>query len=200
MNFLAHLLLSGPDPELRTGGFLGDFVRGPLRGTRPARIEAGIALHRHVDARTDRDPRLRAAVRRLDPALRRFAPIALDVLFDHFLARDFAHWADRPLDDFVAEVHGQLAAHRGDLDPAALRFLGRMRRHELLRAYRRRGTVGAALGRIAARSARLAPLAVLDAALAPHEEALAEDFARFFPELQARCRRWRLEQVGADSA
>jgi acyl carrier protein phosphodiesterase len=200
VNFLAHLLLSGPDPELRTGGFLGDFVRGPLRGLRPARIEAGIALHRHVDARTDRDPRLRAAVRRLDPALRRFAPIALDVLFDHFLARDFAHWADRPLDDFVAEVHGQLAARRGALDPAARRFLGRMRRHELLRAYRRRGTVGAALARIAARSPRLAPLAALDEALAPHEDALAEDFARFFPELQQRCLAWRREHLGPEAA
>ncbi len=32
MNFLAHALLSGPDPALRVGGLIGDFVKGPLPG------------------------------------------------------------------------------------------------------------------------------------------------------------------------
>lgn len=32
MNFLAHALLSGPDPALRVGGLMGDFIKGPLPG------------------------------------------------------------------------------------------------------------------------------------------------------------------------
>ena len=35
MNHLAHLLLANDDLNLLVGGFLGDFVKGRLKGERP---------------------------------------------------------------------------------------------------------------------------------------------------------------------
>ncbi|MGA2151478.1 MAG: DUF479 domain-containing protein, partial [Geobacteraceae bacterium] len=50
MNFLAHLYLSGDDPELLVGNLLGDFVKGRLSGNFPDGIERGIELHRRIDS------------------------------------------------------------------------------------------------------------------------------------------------------
>ena len=45
MNHLAHLLLAERSDGLLVGGFLGDFVKGRLKGDRPTAIEQGIKLH-----------------------------------------------------------------------------------------------------------------------------------------------------------
>ena len=53
MNYLAHLHLGGDRPAQLLGSLYGDFVKGPLAGQWPAEIEAGIRLHRRIDAFTD---------------------------------------------------------------------------------------------------------------------------------------------------
>ena len=87
MNFLAHILLSGSRSDMQIGGFLGDFVKGPLRGEFPPEIEAGIQLHRSIDAHTDSLPALQALRALLPLEWRRYNGILSDVLYDHFLAR-----------------------------------------------------------------------------------------------------------------
>ena len=43
MNTLAHLVLAGPDPDLRLGAFLGDFLPGPLPGPHAPGLAQGLA-------------------------------------------------------------------------------------------------------------------------------------------------------------
>lgn len=183
MNFLAHLLLSGADPEWRTGGFLGDFIRGPLRGERPAAIEGGIALHRYVDATSDRHPAVRAATRLFPARHRRFAPVALDVLFDHFLARDFHRFCRTPLPAFSSECYAQLDARRVHLTDPARRFLDRMAEVDLLAAYAQRSSVPRALSHIASRARRRNPLTEMDATLEGLEPELRMAFEHLMPTL-----------------
>ena len=60
MNYLAHLHLSGPDPDCRTGNLMGDFVRGRLYASRlealPPGYGQGLRLHRFIDHFTDTHP------------------------------------------------------------------------------------------------------------------------------------------------
>ena len=56
MNYLAHILLSGDNLDIQVGGLLGDFVKGPLQGQYPEKVEQGIALHRKLDVYTDAQP------------------------------------------------------------------------------------------------------------------------------------------------
>lgn len=183
MNFLAHLLLSGSDPDWRAGGFLGDFIRGPLHGERPAAIERGIALHRHVDAQSDRHPAVREAALLFPKPFRRWAPIALDVLFDHFLARDFEQWSCQPLVVFSNQCYGQLNARRGHLTEHARRFLDRMAAVDLLTAYAERGSVPRALAHVSGRARRDNPLTQMDATLEALEPELRAAFERLMPAL-----------------
>ena len=68
MNFLAHLFLASPDPDLMFGGVLADFVRGRAVNDYPDRIQKGIRLHTQIDAFTDNHPIVAAARKRFDMA------------------------------------------------------------------------------------------------------------------------------------
>lgn len=191
MNHLAHLLLAGPDPALRAGGFLGDFVRGALHGERPAMIEQGIALHRHIDASTDRHPAVRACLVEFRRPWRRWAPVAMDVWFDHLLSRRFPEFADQPLEAFAAAAHADLDLHRAHYPAPALRFLDRMQEHALLCAYRQPDTIRGVLARLAMRSPRAAPLNDIDVELtrlAPHLDIC---FETLLPDLLQAADAWR---------
>ena len=56
MNTLAHLHLSGDDPELILGNFIGDSVRGDEFSQLDERVQAGVMLHRKIDRFTDKHP------------------------------------------------------------------------------------------------------------------------------------------------
>ncbi len=191
MNFLAHLFLSGSDADLRTGGFLGDFVRGPLEGKRPERIEAGIALHRHIDATSDRAEPMRAAVSLFPRPWRRWAPVALDVLFDHYLALDFDHWQGEALTPFAERCYRQLDARRAHFTNPAERFLDRMTEVNLLAAYADRATIERTLTHLSRRARRANPLAEMAPTLYRLERPLGEAFRELLPMLEANARAWR---------
>lgn len=191
MNHLAHLLLAGPDPALRAGGFLGDFVRGVLAGERPAAIEQGIALHRHIDATTDRHAAVRACVAEFRPPWRRWAPVAMDVWFDHLLSRRFDTFAGESLETFAIAAHADLDLHRRHYPAPALRFLDRMQAHDLLCAYRERDTIRGVLARLAMRSHRAAPLKDIDRELTRLAPGLDACFRTLLPDLLAAAERWR---------
>lgn len=91
MNFLAHAWLArtGSDDFLY-GNLIADGVKGRDLSTWPAATALGIQHHRRVDAWVDCHPSVAGARRRAPPAQRRYAGIALDMVWDHFLARDTA--------------------------------------------------------------------------------------------------------------
>ena len=111
MNHLAHLLLAERSDGLLVGGFLGDFVKGTLKGERPPAIEQGIKLHRYIDHFTDHHPEA-LGLRALFPeTTRKIAGIALDLMFDHQLALEFTKWHPDALDVFERRVFARLLAN-----------------------------------------------------------------------------------------
>lgn len=119
MNYLAHLYFSGADPQCQVGGLLGDFVKGPLCGRYPAGIEAGIRRHRQIDTLCGELPAIGALAATIAPPWRRYAGIAIDVLFDHLLARRWAQFHPRSLDEVCAAFYQALARHRAWLPERA---------------------------------------------------------------------------------
>lgn len=88
MNFLAHSVLAGEDPEIILGSLIGDFVKGVLRPDQlPQNVLFGVRLHRRIDAYSNQLPELSRSASRLPSSLRRYAPPCIDVVADHFLAQ-----------------------------------------------------------------------------------------------------------------
>ena len=112
MNYLAHLLLADIDDEAMLGAFLGDFVKGPQLDDFTPVVAREISLHRRIDSFTDLHPVVRAARTRFEPERRRYGGIALDMFYDHILARDFEQYAQDSLDAFSRRAYRVLQQQR----------------------------------------------------------------------------------------
>jgi len=99
MNFLAHSLMGFDDDALIAGQFCGDFVRGRDLSQFPEAVERGIRMHRFLDIYTDSFPALQAARADIQQLPRRFSGIVVDVLFDHYLARNWKAVSDITLSE-----------------------------------------------------------------------------------------------------
>jgi acyl carrier protein phosphodiesterase len=182
LNYLVHLYLAGADPELRLGGLMGDFVKGPLAARHPPGIIAGLRLHRRIDALAAVSPYCRASRRRLHPRFGHTRAVLVDIFYDHFLA---AHWHEfhpQPLAAFAADVYRLLASHSDLLPPGLARIAPRMAEHDWLTSYRERPVVDVALARIANRLSRPTALGEGGMELERCGEELLEDFRGFMTE------------------
>ncbi len=195
MNYLAHAWLARHSDDAILGALLGDFVFGQLAlADWPEPVRAEIIRHRRIDRYTDAHPAVVAARARFG-ALRRYAGIALDVYFDHCLARDWSRWSEVPLDAFSARVY-RILNRRRDALPARLgALLPHMIAQDWLGSYRQRASVDRAVRGIATRLSRNGDRLV-DCLAVLRREAAAMDatFAAFFPDLVAAT------AVGPDSA
>ncbi|UTA48038.1 ACP phosphodiesterase [Simiduia sp. 21SJ11W-1] len=187
MNYLAHLALSGPNPALRVGGFLGDWLKGPLHIHQQSwapDILQGVALHRKIDAWVDQQAHTQAAITLLGPQLRRLAGPVLDITFDHFLARQFTRWHSQNLGEFCEEVHHQLAPHAKAMPEGAQRFLTRARDYQLFERYADQETYLGVIGSLRKRISRPQLLAGVEESLREQRPQLQAAFEALYPALQ----------------
>ncbi|WFM69716.1 ACP phosphodiesterase [Halomonas sp. CKK8] len=97
MNFLAHgWLARGGSDDFLYGNLIADGVKGADLSSWSAEQASGIRHHRRVDAFVDGHPVVSAVLERSPRRQRRYAGIALDLVWDHFAARSLAsderHW------------------------------------------------------------------------------------------------------------
>ena len=193
MNFLAHCTLAYPEPGLMAGGFIGDFIKGPVPDALPKPLQAGIRLHRRIDAVSNRLPGVATSVRRLDPKLRRAAPVLLDVVADHCLALRWDRYGHGDLTTFATLAYGAIGEFEQFLPEQGRRYFGRFRDADVLARYHESGTVLRAMNYILERL-RLAHLAPdLDAIVGAQLPVLMDDFEEYFPELRAMVAAWKEE-------
>lgn len=185
MNYLAHLHLGGQAPAQLLGSLYGDFVKGLLLpGRFPPDIEGAIRLHRRIDAFTDSHPLIKRALGRFPDGRRRYAGIALDVFFDHCLARDWDRYSTEPLDLFTRKVYRVLADEPALPERLAL-IAPRMAAQDWLGSYREFSVVGDALAGISRRLSRPEGLAGVNQELQALYRPLSDDFSAFYPQVQA---------------
>jgi len=190
MNHLAHALLAGADEGRILGGVLGDFVRGAPDLALPIGVREGIALHRAIDGYTDRHPEVLAARALFEPPYRRYAGIALDMWFDHLLARDFARWSPSPLPAFSTDLRELLRRQDALLPATARRFAQYMQVNDLPAAYAEPAVLDRALGGIGQRLQRDNPLGRMLPVLQEMDAPLQARFDAFFPQLQRFAHAW----------
>ena len=195
MNWLAHILLAGENADDQLGGVLADLVPMNVARTLPAGLRRGIALHHSIDAYSDAHPAVCASNRRLSEAgvgLRpAAAAIAVDMLYDHLLARN---WSDCcPAVDLAlfAEVFYRRAADcPATVPPDARIVFEYMRAENWLVSYRELDSIRHTLERIrrrlSARAAAVSPLARAVDVFAGEPDAFEKDFVRFWPDITAR--------------
>lgn len=188
MNFLGHLFLSGEDPLVIAGNFMGDEVKGRDLTRFPARIERGIRLHRMIDSFTDQFRPAHAGRDRLRAHAGRYAPVVMDLFMDHLLARDWSTWHAEPLNDFTSRMYALLHAQEMHLPEATRRMLEHMTRYDWLDSYATLEGIGRALRGMARRVPGGESMAGAELVLEQHDEEFTREFSTFLPLIQEHTR------------
>jgi acyl carrier protein phosphodiesterase len=105
MNYLAHIFLSGNNPDVMIGNFIADSIKGSKHRFYTPEIQKGILLHRHIDTATDAHPAFRTSTKRLHKNYGHYSGIIVDIFYDHFLAKNWADYSDTPLADYVESFY-----------------------------------------------------------------------------------------------
>ena len=122
MNFLGHLYFSGNDPELQIANLYGDFVKGSDLTSFPSKVREGIQLHRQIDHYIDQHPKVRELLHQLYPHLPKVSGIAVDLFFDHLLAKNWSRFHSQSLREFTSNFY-LLIPHLPDLYPLEFRYV-----------------------------------------------------------------------------
>jgi acyl carrier protein phosphodiesterase len=194
MNFLAHIYLSGNNANIMVGNFIGDFVKGRNLSDRfhPG-IVLGIELHRSIDEYTDEHPIVRESKLKLRPKYRHYAPVIVDVFYDHFLSRYWNNYHPDPLADFAAQTYKTLGRYGTVLPEAVQQLLPYMIHDNWLINYGNFEGISKALTGMSRRSRHDSKMDESVVELKDYYDEFLNEFERFFPDLSNHCSRF-LEQ------
>ncbi len=180
MNYLAHLHIAEIANSNKLGNLLGDFVKGNPDQQYSAEIAAGIRLHRHVDSYTDQHDICKHASALFSKQTRRFAPIALDMFWDHCLASHWERHHEVPLNQFChltsLEIQNDIPDHVPNTFVAVNQ---RLWQQKWIESYAHFENIEFALQRMSQRRPRLAALRDTTHDLVKHYQT----FEQLFPEL-----------------
>ncbi|MBI9033833.1 MAG: DUF479 domain-containing protein [Bacteroidales bacterium] len=136
MNFLAHLYTSGEDCEIILGNFIADHVKGNKILSFSPKVQAGIRLHRTIDAFTDSHPIVTQSKQRLRLEYGKYASVIVDIYYDHFLAKYWNEYSDKKLLDYTASAYRLLMRNFFNLPSRTKKLLPFMVKSNWLYSYR----------------------------------------------------------------
>lgn len=105
MNFLAHIYLSNDIDDVIIGNFIADNIRGKRYQNYPIGIQKGILLHRQIDTFTDAHPTVRLSTKRLHKNYGHYSGVIVDILYDHFLAKNWNTYSEVDLDLYTKRFY-----------------------------------------------------------------------------------------------
>lgn len=135
MNFLGHIFLTPDDDELLLGNFIADSVKGAPENKYPKRVAQGIRFHRAIDEFTDNHQIVKQGVKRFRASQGKYAPVVIDVIYDHVLASNWANFHPERLDVFVDEVYEKLSVHNHHFPQRVIQFFPFMKQQNWLYNY-----------------------------------------------------------------
>lgn len=185
MNFLAHFYLAGRNSDLLIGNFIADAVKGSRYNDYPEGIRMGILMHRHIDHYTDTQAVVRESKHRLWTEFQHFAPVIVDVFYDHFLAANWEKYSPQILGEFAFNVYSVLEEAEAHLPDKPRLMLPFMKKHDWLSSYAHVEGIRQVLTGMARRTSHVSGMEKASIALEQHYELYQKEFELFFPELIA---------------
>jgi acyl carrier protein phosphodiesterase len=183
MNFLAHFFLSQKDEDWLIGNFMGDFVKNKDLPHYPLRIQQGVFLHRQIDVFTDGHQSTKASTKTLHHKFGKYAPVLVDIFYDHFLAIHFERYAAQKLTDFAVETY-EILHRKKEVLPLPLQVIAsRMSSQDWLTHYGTELGIQKALEDLNRRAQYVNRLDTALNSLYQNFDVLEQHFFDFFPDI-----------------
>ncbi|MFT7344846.1 MAG: acyl carrier protein phosphodiesterase [Lentimonas sp.] len=135
MNFLGHLYFSGDNTELMTANLYGDFVKGSDISRFSPVVQKGITLHRSIDTYIDHHPGVIQLLHKLYATLPKVAGIAVDLYFDHLLAKRWTDFHQVPLAVYLQEYYDSIDFENQDYSKEFVFVLKKIVQHNWIYQY-----------------------------------------------------------------
>ena len=186
MNYLAHAFLSFNNKEILAGNMISDFVKGKKKFDYSLGIQQGIYLHRLIDNFTDFHPITAGAKQLFRPEYRLYSGAFVDVVYDHFLARDDNQFEGYGgLGNFTRITYRQLEENHFHLPPTFQKVFPYMKKQNWLYNYRSREGIKKSFGGLVYRAKYLHESDIAFEIFNMHYDELKNCYNSFFPELKS---------------
>jgi len=184
MNFLAHLYLSKDNKNILIGNFIADAIKGRNYKEYDKEIQLGILLHREIDSYTDQHPIVRKSKRRLHERYNHYDGVIIDIIYDHYLAKNWHNYSEIPLDVYADSVYSFLES-QNDIFPAKIQnILPFMIQYNWLVAYASTEGIGRVLYGMNNRTKGRSKMDLAIEDLKKYYNEFEEDFTIFFEDLK----------------
>ncbi len=183
MNFLAHIYLSGSDPEVITGNFIADHIKGNQYLAFAPGIRKGVLLHRFIDHYTDTHEIVNETKARLRPKFRKYSPVIADVFYDHFLAAGWNSFGEPSLDLYAVEFYKKILEQQSILPDRSVRVIRHMVQGNWLLMYQTIEGTGTILEQMSTRAKFANKMNQAGDELQSNYSDYKIEFEAFFPEL-----------------
>ena len=184
MNFLAHAYLSFGNRKILVGNMISDFVKGAAKNRFPADIRQGIELHRAIDSFTDLHPATKKAKEIFRPSYRLYSGAIMDILYDHFLARDTMIFSKDSLQQFTGEVYAALEEEAVHLPVHFVQVLYYMKMEDWLYHYQYEEGIGRSLRGLIRRASYLSESDTAYRLFRENYTDLETCYREFFPDVK----------------
>ncbi len=183
MNFLAHIYLSGEEEGVILGNFIADGIKGKRYLKYPPEIAKGILLHRAIDSFTDAHPTVHQSTARLHKNYSHYSGVIVDILYDHFLAKNWHRYSKKPLEQYVQDFYSLLRENFTVLPPRIQRMMPYMIADNWLLSYATVEGISKILEQMNVRTKGVSKMNLAVMELRQFYPEFEQEFTSFFEEL-----------------
>ena len=166
------------------GNFIADAVKGHHYHHFNERIQQGIIIHREIDSYTDAHPIVRISKRRLHPRYRHYDGVIIDILYDHYLAKNWSKYSEVPLDIYVNSVYSLLQENKAILPERVQQYLPIMMEQNWLLKYATIEGISEILAGMNRRTKGVSKMDLAKQDLVEQYQEFEQDFTLFFTDLE----------------
>jgi acyl carrier protein phosphodiesterase len=188
MNYLAHIYLSGDDPGVTIGNFIADGIKGKKYLKYPPSIQKGILLHRFIDSYTDAHPVFKQSTKRLHENYGHYSGVIVDILYDHFLAKNWLEYSKVPLEEYTLQFYQLLNDNYQMLPTRVQKMMPYMIADNWLLSYASMKGIGRILYQMNQRTRNRSKMNFAILELETYYDQFEAEFERFFNQLQEQCK------------
>lgn len=188
MNFLAHIYLSGENDLIKIGNFMADGIRGKQFEHFPEDVQKGILLHRFIDTYTDSHDIFRTSTKRLHDRYHHYAGVIVDIVYDHFLAKNWTKYSDEELELFVKRFYHSLHDNYEILTEKTQGLMPYMIERNWLVSYRTTEGIQHILTQMDRRSKNISQMQFAVEELIEFYHEFEEEFTLFFEEMRVKAK------------
>lgn len=184
MNILAHLHLASLASSSIVGNAAANFVKGDPYRQYSLIIADGIMLHRRLDKYIDQLMLVKQAKLLFRQHTQRVAPITLDIVWDHFLAKHWHNYVpNMTLVDFSVQMKAIIDRDKILFSSEFNRFMHYLWQDQWLINYADLNFIQRVLNGMANQRPKLSMLRETFADLTQHYQILESLFFNFYPQL-----------------